>query len=83
MRLFGKKQAEKQTLQEPVSRINVSLGRKYNLGNYESVDIHVSLSVDVEPGQTVPEAFDKTFQAVRAEARREAKDIGIMEGRIL
>jgi hypothetical protein len=58
-------------------RINVSLGRKYNVGNYESVDLHVSLSVDVEPNETDDSAFETTFDKVRAELNKEAKRLGI------
>jgi hypothetical protein len=29
-------------------RVNISLGRKWNIGNYESLDLHVSLSLDQE-----------------------------------
>lgn len=32
---------------ETPDRISVSIGRKVNIGNYESVDFHVSLSSDV------------------------------------
>jgi hypothetical protein len=45
-------------------RINISLGRKINVGNYESLDLHVSFSRDVDPGESVEEAFDSVFLEV-------------------
>ena len=60
---------------EEPKRLNVSLGRKYNVGNFESVDLHVYLSRDVEPAETVESAFDAIFTSVRAELNREAEKL--------
>ena len=62
---------------EEPKRVNVSLGRKFNVGNYESVDLHVSLSRDVEPGETVEHCYESIFNSVREELNREAGSLGI------
>lgn len=73
LRLFKRKPATKD--EENSHRLNVSLGRKYNVGNYESVDLHVSLSRDMEPNETVESAFDAIFNSVRNELNREAEKL--------
>ena len=51
-------------------RISVSIGRRLNLGNYESVDIFMSVS-GVEPGTTTEEieelliTGDRAFQLLK------------------
>ena len=49
--------------QEP--RISVSIGRKINLGNYESVDIFMSAS-GIEPGATGEEIEELLVTGERA-----------------
>lgn len=51
-------------------RITVSRSRKVNLGNYESADAFASISVDLNPGDAIPE----TFLAAWATVQREVKN---------
>jgi len=60
-----------------LQRINVSLGKKFNLGNYESLDLHVSLSRDIEPNEFREDAFNDVFECVRSELVRQAQKVGI------
>ena len=41
------------------ARIFVSIARKYGLPNYSSVDIQVSLSGDVNPGEKADAAYQR------------------------
>lgn len=58
-------------------RINISLGRKFNLGNYESADIHVSFSRDMNPNETPKDAFDSVFLDVINQLHDKKKEWGI------
>jgi len=42
----------------------VAIHDKINVGNYESLDLHVSFSRDIDPGESVEEAFDSVFLEV-------------------
>jgi len=64
-------------LMEQLPRINVSLGRKVNIGNYESVDYHASLSIDVKPGIPIPDALDSANMIVETAILRFAESNGI------
>lgn len=46
------------------TRISWSIGRKFTDGNYGSVDIHHSISADVEMDETVDEANKRIFTQV-------------------
>jgi len=46
-------------------RVNISLGRKINIGNYESIDVHASFSCDVEPGKTVEDTYERVYKMVK------------------
>lgn len=43
-------------------RIEVSLGKTINLGNYESVKVQVGLSVDVKNKMSIDEKFDRVYK---------------------
>lgn len=75
LKVFQRK--PKQMAYKEPERINVSLGRKYNVGNYESVDLHVSFSRDLEAGETVEHCYESIFNSVREELNREAGSLGI------
>jgi len=38
-------------------RVSYSMGRKVNIGNYESIEIHESFSTDLLPGETREQAL--------------------------
>ena len=47
-------------------RVSVSLGKKVNVGNYESLDFHVSLSTDCEDNETSQDAAKRAYKEVKA-----------------
>lgn len=51
-------------------RVSVSYGRKINLGNYESVDVHVGYSTDLKKGESVKEAFERADGVSTSELER-------------
>jgi hypothetical protein len=53
------------------NRISVSLGRKINLGNYESYDFHVSYSSDVGCEESNDEAYQRVTEQVQSWANQE------------
>lgn len=46
------------------TRVSVGLGYKVNMGNYESLDLHFSVSDDSRPGERVQEAIDRVYAVV-------------------
>lgn len=46
-------------------RISLSIGRKINLGNFESYDFHVSFSSDIDPGEGKREAYKRVRRQVK------------------
>jgi len=58
-------------------RINVSLGRKINTGNYESMDFHASDSRDVADEEDRKEAFRVLFLDVLGELNNQLDACGL------
>lgn len=52
-------------LQGQKSRVTFSMSRKYNVARYESVDLHVGLSTDVDG--SIEDAFKKVEKQVGQE----------------
>lgn len=50
---------------DPV-RASVGMGFKRNMGNYESMDIHVNLSASAAPGETAKDVFNRVYEFVEA-----------------
>jgi methyl coenzyme M reductase subunit D len=48
------------------TRIDIRLGYKVNMGNYESLDISFSVSDDAKPGENAQQAFDRVYGFVEA-----------------
>ena len=46
------------------TRVSVGLGYKLNMGNYESLDLHFSVSDDARKGESAGEAFDRVYAFV-------------------
>lgn len=46
------------------TRVSVSLGYKVNMGNYESLDLHFSVSDSARAGETAGQAFDRVYAFV-------------------
>lgn len=46
------------------TRVSVSLGYKMNIGNYESLDFHFSVSDSARPGETAGQAFERVYAFV-------------------
>ena len=68
----GEKVTSKQEPIRQLDRVNFSFGMKVNTGNYESVDIHMSLSRDVEIGQTPEEVITNLQDIIVPEVERRA-----------
>lgn len=49
-----------------LDRISYSFGCKINMGNYESVDVHMSLSTDVSEGETLDKALKRAQKFVES-----------------
>ena len=43
-------------------RLEVSIGKTINLGNYESIKIHVGLAYDISNTADLDEAYDELFE---------------------
>ncbi len=55
---------------EQLDRISYSEGRKINLGNYESMDYHISYSTDVQPDETPHQAFLRASKFVERHLKK-------------
>ena len=62
-------------------RVNYSMGMKLNIGNYQSVDVHASMSSDVKDGESWNQAYLRcmTFIEEKLEKKRE-EIIGAVDG---
>ena len=58
-------------------RVQVSLTRKFNVAQYESLDIHVGLSSDRQEDETLQQAWARTEKSVYTEFMRL---VGLYEG---
>lgn len=54
-------------------RVNYSMGMKLNIGNYQSIDFHASMSSDVKEEETWNQAYLRcmTFIEEKLEKKRE------------
>lgn len=52
-------------------RIEGALSKTVNLGNYESMKIHVGLSADLIDGENLEDAYDKLFSDVEKQLMKE------------
>ena len=59
------------------TRVSVSLGFKKNIGNYENLDFHFSVSDSARPGETADAAFERVYAFV--ETKLLAKVAAAME----
>lgn len=68
-------------MSEP-DRINYTFGTKVNMGNYESVNIQVSLTSDVKKGESREDALTRIslFVETEVEERRDALKGGQEDG---
>lgn len=48
-------------------RVRVSISRKINLAKYDMLEMGISSTVSVEPGETVKDAIQRIAKIVRAE----------------
>lgn len=71
--------------QQPLS-VNVNMGFKRNMGNYESMNISVGLSAPALRGESATEAFNRVYQFVEdrlmekfAETEEALKEAGLGE----
>jgi len=60
-------------------RVMVHFGKKMNLGNYESMDIQVSLSTYAEKNETLKEAFDRAADFVTKQWKYIENDMKILK----
>lgn len=50
-----------ETNQTEPTRVSVGLDMKLNMGNYESLGVHVSISDSARPGESAQQAFDRVY----------------------
>jgi hypothetical protein len=48
------------------TRVNVGVGYKMNMGNYESANVNISVSASAKPGESASECVDRVFSLVEA-----------------
>lgn len=59
-------------------RVNeIVIGRKFNLGNYESLEVRVSVSPDDGDFTTDAEAYQKVVHKIATELNIEIKKLGV------
>lgn len=49
------------------TKISVSYGRTINTGNFNSVRLDASIEVELEPGDSASDAYDKAFATVKTQ----------------
>lgn len=52
------------TEQETAGRMSFHVTRKYNLGNYESVDVNVGMTVNVDRDESIDEKWSELKETV-------------------
>lgn len=67
-------------MEKQQDRISFSLGRKINLGNYESQDVHISYSSDCNEGESIKDAHKRVSAVVKALIDNEIKQIAKAKG---
>lgn len=50
-------------VREPI-QVNVGMNYKINMGNYESLGIHISITDTQQPGETAIQAHERVFNFV-------------------
>lgn len=50
-------------------------GAKYNLGDFNSLHIEVTLDADIEEGETVEQVTSALLDAAKGQVREHAKDV--------
>ncbi|MBV6340347.1 hypothetical protein [Candidatus Magnetobacterium casense] len=59
-------------------RINeIAIGRKFNIGNYESLEVRISVSPDEGDFINDPDAYKKVIQKITTELNTEIKKLGV------
>lgn len=56
-------------------RISYSFGRKISTAQYESADVHISLSTDLREGETVEKAIQRAAKIVETEVLDKCDEI--------
>jgi len=57
--------------ESPNDRISFSFSRKFNLGNFETADIYVGFSTDVDKDENKSEAMSRAKKFVYKELKKE------------
>lgn len=58
-----------------MDRVSYTFGMKVNLGNYESADFHISLSSDVEAGESLQDAMARVQKFVEGECEKKFDEL--------
>ena len=56
-------------------KVTATWGAKYNLGDYNSLHIEVTLDADVEEGETIEQVTSALLDAAKGQVREHAKDV--------
>jgi hypothetical protein len=58
-----------------IKEVSATWGVKYNLGDYNSVGISITLTGEVEDGDTEDGAIDKMMMLAKTHVRQEIKEV--------
>jgi hypothetical protein len=54
-----------------IDRVEIAYGRKFNLGDYNSIELRASFSGPLDPGESHVEAAKELFAKAKAQVREE------------
>lgn len=56
-------------------KVTATWGAKYNLGDFNSLHVEVTLDADVEEGETIEQVTKALLDAAKEQVRDQAKDV--------
>ena len=56
-------------------KVTTTWGAKYNLGDFNSLHVEVTLDADVEEGETIEQVTSALLDAAKEQVREQAKEV--------
>lgn len=56
-------------------KVTATWGAKYNLGDFNSLHVEVTLDADVEEGETIEQVTSALLDAAKEQVREQAKEV--------